>query len=222
MMQNEKTTQELIDIRNACGSRVILDDKSCIAPIDDKAFFDKCLIYSERKNLHAKNTVAWKTMSDEWKEHCRNNFFWFQDTLEEAKRIFPEMDERLFELKARLLDFAGEAVCLPGYEEDLENILEYGQFWLGYNAERIPGESCQCHKNSALLWRENKEITNICTGYALSEDGMWRQHSWLIHRKPRSNKIVETTRPRVLYYGFAMPPELSERFAEEVLDTIMF
>ena len=44
MMQNEKTTQELIDIRNACGSRVVLGGKSCIAPIDDKAFFDKCLI----------------------------------------------------------------------------------------------------------------------------------------------------------------------------------
>ena len=45
MMQNEKITQELIDIRNACGSRVVLDGKSCIAPIDDKAFFDKCLMY---------------------------------------------------------------------------------------------------------------------------------------------------------------------------------
>lgn len=51
---------------------------------------------------------------------------------------------------------------------------------------------------------------------------MWRQHSWLIHRKPRSNRIVETTRPRVLYYGFAMSLELSERFADEVLDSIMF
>lgn len=53
-------------------------------------------------------------------------------------------------------------------------------------------------------------------------ESMWRQHSWLIHRKPRSNKIVETTRPRVLYYGFAMPPKLSERFADEILDSIMF
>lgn len=217
MMQNEKTVQELVNIRNACGSRVILDGKSVIAPIDDKAFFDKCLMYSESKNLHAKNTVAWRPMTDNWKERCRSNSFWFQDTVAEAKKMFPGMDEHLFELKARLLDFAGEAVCLPGYEEDLENILEYGQFWLGYNAERIPGEPCQCHENSALLWRENRDITNICTGYALSEDGMWRQHSWLIHRKPRSNKIVETTRPRVLYYGFALTPEMCEEFADENL-----
>lgn len=91
MMQNEKTTQELIDIRNACGSRVVLDGKSCIAPINDKAFFDKCLMYSESKNMHAKNTVAWKPMSDDWKERCRSNSFWFQNTVAEAKEMFPEM-----------------------------------------------------------------------------------------------------------------------------------
>lgn len=215
MRQNENTIKELIDIRNACGSRVVLNGKSCIAPIDDKAFFDKCLIYSESKNQHAKNTVAWRPMSDEWKERCKNNSFWFQDTVEEAKKMFPGMNERLFELKGRLLDFAGEAVCLPGYEEDLENILEYGQFWLGYNAERMKGEAFQCHQNSARIWQQNKEETVICTGYALSVDGMWRQHSWLIHRKARSNKIVETTRPRVLYYGFAMTPEMCEMFADE-------
>ena len=222
MNTTEKTIQDLIVTRNACGSRIVLDGKSCIAPIDDKAFFDKCLMYSDSKNLHAKNTVAWRPMSDDWKEQCRSNSFWFQDTVAEAKKMFPGMDERLFELKARLLDFAGEAVCLPPYEEDLENILEYGQFWLEYNAEMVKGEACQCHKNSARVWQKNKDKTVICTGYALSADGMWRQHSWLIHRKPRSNRIVETTRPRVLYYGFAMSPELSERFADEVLDSIMF
>lgn len=215
MTQNENTVKELIDLRNACGSRVVVNGKSCIAPIDDKAFFDKCLMYSESKNQHAKNTVAWQPMDEEWKENCKNNAFWFQDTVEEAKKIFSGMDERLFELKARLLDFAGEAVCLPGYEEDLENILEYGQFWLGYNAEMMRGEACQCHANSARIWEQNNERTTICTGYALSVDGMWRQHSWLIHRKPRSNKIVETTRPRILYYGFALTPEMCEEFADE-------
>ena len=162
-----------------------------------------------------KNTVAWQPMNEEWKERCKNNSFWFQDTVEDARKLFPGMNERLFELKWRLLDFAGEAVCLPGYEEDLENILEYGQFWLGYNAERVKGEPCKCHQNSARIWIQNKNETVICTGYALSVDGMWRQHSWLIHRKARSNKIVETTRPRVLYYGFAMTPEMCEMFADE-------
>lgn len=54
MNTTEKTIQDLIVTRNACGSRIVLDGKSCIAPIDDKAFFDKCLMYSDSKNLHAK------------------------------------------------------------------------------------------------------------------------------------------------------------------------
>ena len=41
MNTTEKTIQDLIVTRNACGSRIVLDGKSCIAPIDDKAFFDK-------------------------------------------------------------------------------------------------------------------------------------------------------------------------------------
>ena len=81
--------------------------------------------------------------------------------------------------------------------------------------QRMLGEDCHCHSNSALLWEVNKDKTVICTGYALSADGMWRQHSWLIHRKPRSNRVVETTEPRILYYGFAMTPELCEEFVNE-------
>lgn len=69
-------------------------------------------------------------MSDDWKERCRSNSFWFQDTVAEAKKMFPEMDERLFELKARLLDFAGDAVCLPGYEDDWKIFWNMASFGL--------------------------------------------------------------------------------------------
>lgn len=40
------------------------------------------------------------------------------------KAMHPNMDDRLFDLRTKLLDFAGEAVCLPAYEEDLDNILK--------------------------------------------------------------------------------------------------
>ena len=118
-------------------------------------------------------------------------------------------------LKNACCPLRGEAVCLPACEPDLENIMDYGQFWLGYNAKKKRGEDCHCHSNSAMLWEVNKDKTVICTGYALSADGMWRQHSWLIHTKPRSNRVVETTRPRILYYGFAMTPEMCEEFADK-------
>lgn len=113
--------------QKSCGTRVVLDGKSCITNIPDKAFYDKCLIYSEIKSKHIKDSITWTPMDNDWKERCRQNSFWFQKTLESMKQMHPDMDDRLFDLRIKLLDFAGEAVCLPAYEEDLDNLLKYGE-----------------------------------------------------------------------------------------------
>lgn len=206
---------DIAQLQTVCGTRVILDGKSYITNITDKDTFDKCLICSETKNQKIKDSVKCQPMDDDWKTRCKEDMFWFQDTLEDMKKMHPSMDERLFDLRQKLLDFAGEAVCLPVYEEDLDNILNYGQFWVGNNIKLMRGEPNQCHANSANLWEQNKDTTRICTGYALSNDGMWRQHSWLIWHKARSNQIVETTVKRVAYYGFAMPYDMCHQFADE-------
>ena len=207
-------SDELYTLQAKCGMRVIYDGKSRILNITDKVLYDNCLIYSETKSEKIKAQLTWNPMDIEWKSRCKERAFWFQSTKEEAKRIYPDMDDRLFDLRNKLLSFAGEAVCLPDYEEDLKNLLMYGQFWIGYHVKMMLGEPCHCHSNVANLWEQNKDATNICTGYALSKDGMWRQHSWLLWRRPRSNQIVETTKPRICYYGFAMPREMCERFAD--------
>ena len=205
----------IAQLQTVCGTRVILDGKSCIVNITDKDMFDKCLIYSEAKSQKIKDSIKWNQMDADWKADCKENMFWFQDTFEEMKEMHPSMDNRLFNLRQKLLTFAGEAVCFPPYEEDLDNILNYGQFWVGSNAKLMRGEPSQCHANSANLWEQNKDATRICTGYALSEDGMWRQHSWIVWHKARSNQIVETTAKRIAYYGFVMPYDMCQQFADE-------
>lgn len=204
----------IANLQEVCGTRVIFDGKSCIKNITNKNMFDQCMIYSESKNQKNKDSIKCDPMSKLWKDECKKEW-WFQDTVEAAKKIHPFMDERLFELRDKLLDFAGESVCLPGCEEDLDNILNYGQFWVGNNIKMMRGEPSQCHANSCNLWEQNKDTTRICTGYALSNDGMWRQHSWLIWHKARSNQIVETTKQRILYYGFVMPYDMCEEFARD-------
>lgn len=174
------TDSQMQEFQKSCGTRVVLDGKSCITNIPDKTFYDNCLIYSEIKNKRIKDSVTWNHMSDDWKKRCKQNSFWSQDTLDDMKQMHPDMDDRLFELRTKLLDFAGEAVCLPAYEEDLNNLLNYGQFWIGNNVKFMKGEPCRCHANASNLWEQNKDNTVICTGYALSSDGMWRQHSWLL------------------------------------------
>lgn len=188
---------DIAQLQTVCGTRVILDGESRIVNITDKDIFDRCLIYSEAKSQKIKGSIRWNSMDTDWKADCKEKKFWFQDTLEDMKKMHPSMNSRLFDLRQKLLTFAGEAICFPPYEEDLDNILNYGQFWVGSNAKLMRGEPSRCHANSANLWEQNKEATRICTGYALSEDGMWRQHSWLVWHKSRSNQIIETTAKRI-------------------------
>lgn len=123
-------------------------------------------------------------------------------------------------LRKILLSFAGEDTCFNmGYDgiEDCKRLIKDGQFWLGKSAKLMKGEVGRCHSNSAQLYYANRNNfdVRICTGYALSDDGMWREHSWVIYHKDRSNQIIETTKKRVCYFGWVLTPEECETAVEE-------
>lgn len=73
---------------------------------------------------------------------------------------------------------------------------------------------CQCHYNSARLWYKNKDRCFIATGYALSEDGLWRCHSWVVQPMARTVRVWETTVKRVAYFGVVLTSEECEDFVE--------
>jgi hypothetical protein len=114
-------------------------------------------------------------------------------------------------LKTRLLAIAGTAVVLPGHEPDLDYILNRGEVWRGYNAISRKGQPCHCHANSAELWERDKSLT-LCTGYAMTNDTVWRQHSWVL---TPNNVVIETTTPRLLYFGFRMTKREAQIFSEQ-------
>ena len=58
-------------------------------------------------------------------------------------------------------------------------------------------EPCHCHNNAAVVATERG--WELWTGMALSDDGVWRVHSWV--RIPSTGTIGETTMSRVVYYG---------------------
>jgi hypothetical protein len=111
-------------------------------------------------------------------------------------------------LKKKLLAIGGWAVCAPVIEPDKEKILERGRKFPG-RSKMMRGEPCRCHSNSAACWEENRELCRICTGYALSKDGVWRQHSWVY---TSDGIVVETTEKRVQYFGFIMNEDECEDF----------
>lgn len=105
----------------------------------------------------------------------------------------------LGELKQRLLSMGGWAAVLREQEPDLEAILSRGVLLDGSDAILRVAEESQCHFNSAMEHLSNPLARLVMTGYALSKDGMWRQHSWIYDKA--SDTIVETTTRRVGYFG---------------------
>ena len=64
-------------------------------------------------------------------------------------------------------------------------------------------EPSQCHSNVFDLCSKDPSA-RVLTGYGLSDDGVWRPHSWCI----KDGQIIETTVPRVAYFGVAPSLEM--------------
>ncbi|MEG1564976.1 MAG: hypothetical protein RR365_14825, partial [Bacteroides sp.] len=86
------------------------------------------------------------------------------------------------------------------------------QLFYGKGTRFRKGQPSQCHLNACLLWEVNKGYCQIATGYALSKDGMWRQHSWVVQPLATKYRVWETTEGRVAYFGFIMTDEECELF----------
>ncbi len=103
------------------------------------------------------------------------------------------------DLSQRLKQIGGTAAC-AAFEEDMRLILREGRTWVPARREiiLIRGEASRCHQNVLRLWELHPGL-QVCTGYALSNDGIWRSHSWCF--EPTTYRILETTQKRVAYHG---------------------
>ena len=105
-------------------------------------------------------------------------------------------------LHKRLLEIGGLVVVLWNGTNDeaiTESLLQSGEARPGRKALLRLGEPSDCHENSARLHRKAPSRYEVRTGYALSRDGIWRPHSWVIDSK--NDTIIETTQKRVTYFG---------------------
>jgi len=126
--------------------------------------------------------------------------------LQEAIEKQPEIKR----LSALLLRLGGEFLVAPSNpDQDIPLLLEDG-FVTSGTIKLKPMKSSSCHQNVASLWKKKQlGIVAISTGYGLSEDGLWRQHSWGIWREG----ILETTRTRTKYFGIILQGKHADFFA---------
>ncbi len=104
-----------------------------------------------------------------------------------------------YDMERTMVAYGGVAAVPPlSVETDIHTLVNEGTFDASKPIMR-KGKPIQCHANTANLWTDGK-IDEIRTGYALSDDGLWRQHSW----GRKDGKTVETTEPRLVYFGYTV------------------
>lgn len=130
----------------------------------------------------------------------------------------PDQNSRERKLLSGLLAYGGTRI-VSRPEPDLEQIFARGELLEGEPSHLRLLRVIRCHSNSASLWEagQSPEVRprylrgcELMTGYALSEDGYWRQHSWCLSAVGR---VIETTVRRQRYYGFRLSFEEALDFA---------
>ena len=116
----------------------------------------------------------------------------------------------LIPLWERLSERDGVAAVLPVVEDDAKELLAHGVFASGSDVKMVSGRVGQCHSNAAALYVARPECTRLVTGYALSDDGIWRQHSWA----ERHGRILETTLERTCYFGVVLEGDRLDDFVD--------
>jgi hypothetical protein len=112
-----------------------------------------------------------------------------------------EANPALRKLHGKILEHGGDEAMvgntkLPSHE--IERLLTRGQYWDGTKAKHQPMRAINCHGNSCELM--GKGIGQVANGFALSDDGLWRIHSWVVTK----TGVIETTTKRVGYFGVVL------------------
>lgn len=136
----------------------------------------------------------------------------FEHRLAEQDRAHPGYREAWLAFAALVLGHGGRRIVPPVQPDVLIGMLTTDAELIdGGSAELVEGEPSDCHVNAARLWRAGRSEA-IGTGYALSDDGLWREHSWGV----RAGRVIETTTPRLRYFGVVMADDRATWFADWV------
>jgi hypothetical protein len=114
---------------------------------------------------------------------------------------------------ARLMLRHGGSHVVPPLQPDplLDILVAEATEWDG-PSRRVRGDASDCHRNVAHLWRSGDAVA-IGTGYALSGDELWREHSWGFGA---GGELLETTVARVRYVGIRLDGDRAAWFADWV------
>lgn len=131
-----------------------------------------------------------------------------------------------------LTEAIGGIVCPPlfhpgdGYLTHLESakgeldmiLVPHGFLLAPSRVKFLRGQPVSCHQNAARIylgqvWKK-ANADGVGTGYALSNDGLWREHSWAM----AGDVLIETTVRRDAYWGIVYRDTAATQWASLMLD----
>lgn len=165
-----------------------------------------------------KASIPWDKMDEAWGKRLEAmGMWWYQKhPIGSSPEEQANMD-KMVKLRDRLLTFGGNIACMDLTDMHYNAIMERGQYFYGEGIHHTKGLPSQCHYNACAFWAKHQLRMRIATGYALSKDGCWRQHSWLVEPLKVKYRIWETTEDRIAYFGVILTPEECADFCEQEL-----
>lgn len=123
-------------------------------------------------------------------------------------------------LKERLLEIGGTSVVwMP--DPDLEMVAKDGREFSIVGRKMIAGQHNRCHQNTADNFLRRKKMS-IATGYALSNDGKWRQHSFGVELVKKKEVVIESAVKFERYFGAILDGMMTAKFIfGELGDAVM-
>jgi hypothetical protein len=125
--------------------------------------------------------------------------------LTQRRRMWCKKFSVMSKLRKKLLALDGDEVVINALSEQgmkdqaatAERVLREGSLFSGKDAITMRGGNNACHDNVQMLL-DAGAIPRGWTGWALTNDGLWRFHSWGTRR---TGRVIETTEERIKYYG---------------------
>lgn len=94
----------------------------------------------------------------------------------------------------KLLQHGGEAAQRPICDPQIGAVFDRGVLFECPQV-LVRGTPNECHANAGELWMRREGAISLCTGYALTAEGIWMQHSWCVTTGDQEKKLILETTP---------------------------
>ncbi|CAH6990139.1 hypothetical protein VCHA53O466_140134 [Vibrio chagasii] len=159
-------------------------------------------------NFNAVTGIFWDGLDERWSDGIKRNQWWASANIRNKPNGMSTREHsKALSLYDALIHNGGCEVCLSTTnlddDLDIDSVIANGSIMGTTNSVLnevlfLEMQTSNCHENAATVKAERPEF-HLCTGFYMSSEGMWREHSWLL--TPDKGNIIETSSVQCAYFG---------------------